>query len=71
MHQHHFYRSNFDTVAHPQAPTKISGCDSFAVYQQAHPGKFIVLPEGYSPCKPGFRPYQRDSDGKIVGLKLD
>lgn len=70
MQIHHFYKSNFASAAHALTEHTLHGCDSFAVFQQSHPGKFIALPDNFEPCKPGFRPYQKD-DGKIVGLKLD
>lgn len=43
---------------------------NLAMFQAAHPGRYIdFVPDGYGPCRAGFRPYRTDA-GQILGVKF-
>ena len=65
-----FTKSPFQAKHAPIRPFTAHGCDSFAAYQAANPGRFIEQPATHERCADGFRFYRRD-DGAIVALSLD
>lgn len=70
MKLHNFTKSTYQAKAVAGKAFTAHGCDSLATFQGTQPGRFIEQPEGYEPCKPGFRYYQTN-DGQMFGVSLD